>query len=287
MTVTYDPAADYDLKVWDVEFRKTPTRQLMARIYQPQGPGPFPIMLDLHGGAWNEKNRFAEERMDDNIARSGVLVVAVDLTLAPEAPYPASAQDANYAVRWLKAKAKQWNGDSSIVGIIGSSTGGHMAELIALKPREPLWSALPLPEAPNVDATIDYVIARSPISDPYARYQQAERRQRQKMMENTKRYFVPWETIFQANPQKILERGEQASTPPIFILQGALDDNVSPAIQEKFVSTYRAAGGECELHVFENCDHMWVHDPGPETDRAHKMVRAFIATQLRAVKQPA
>ena len=287
MANAYNPKADYDLKVWDVNFRKTPTRQLMARIYQPQGPGPFPVILDLHGGAWNEKNRLAEERMDDNIARSGVLVVAVDLTLAPEAPYPASAQDANYAVRWLKAKAREWNGDASSVGIIGSSTGGHMAELIALKPRDPLWSALPLPEAPNVDATIDYVIARSPISDPYARYEQAQRRQRQKMMDNTKRYFVPWETIYQANPQKILERGEQASLPPIFILQGALDDNVIPAIQEKFVATYRAAGGECQLEVFENCDHMWVHDPGPDTDRAHDMVRAFIAKQLRALQKAA
>jgi acetyl esterase len=287
MASSYNPAADYDIKVWDVEFRKTPTRQLMARVYQPQGPGPFPTMLDLHGGAWNEKNRLAEERMDDNIARSGVLVVAVDLTLAPEAPYPASVQDANYAVRWLKAKAKEWNGDASSVGVIGSSTGGHMAELLALKPRDPLWSALPLPEAPNVDATIDYVIARSPISDPHARYQQAERRQRQKMMESTKRYFVPWETIFEANPQKILERGEQVSMPPMFILQGALDDNVIPAIQEKFAATYRAAGGECQLEVFENCDHMWVHDPGPDTDRAHKMVRAFIAKQLRVLRQAA
>ena len=284
---SYNPAANYEIKVWDADFRKIPSRMLKARIYQPQGKGPFPVMLDLHGGAWNNKDRFAEERMDDAIARSGVLVVAVDLTLAPEAPYPASAQDANYAVRWLKHKAKEWNGDASSVGIIGSSTGGHMAELIALKPRDPLYSALPLPEAPQLDASIDYVIARSPISDPLARYQQAERRQRQNMMENTKRYFVPWETIIEANPQKIIERGEQASLPPIFILQGALDDNVIPAIQEKFVATYKAAGGDIQLEVFENCDHMWVHDPGPDTDRAHQMVRAFIAKQLRALQKAA
>ena len=106
-------------------------------------------------------------------------------------------------------------------------------------------------------------------------------------MDNTKRYFVPWETIFEANPQKILERGEQVSMPPMFILQGALDDNVIPAIQEKFAATYRAAGGECQLEVFENCDHMWVHDAGPDTDRAHNMVRAFIAKQLRALQQAA
>ena len=49
--------------------------------------------------------------MDRAIAASGVLVVAIDMTLAPEAPYPASVQDANYGVRWLKHKAPEWHGD--------------------------------------------------------------------------------------------------------------------------------------------------------------------------------
>ena len=49
---TYDPAARFDFKVTEVEFRRTPGgRLLMARIYQPQGAGPFPTLLDLHGGA--------------------------------------------------------------------------------------------------------------------------------------------------------------------------------------------------------------------------------------------
>jgi acetyl esterase/lipase len=287
MAASYNPAANYDIKVWDVEFRKTPTRQLMARVYQPQGPGPFPMMLDLHGGAWNDKDRHANVRMDENLAQSGVLVVAVDLTLAPEAPYPASLQDANYAIRWLKSKAKEWHGDPANVGVLGSSTGGHLAELLAMRPRDPLYNAIPLPGAPGVDASVAYVIARSPISDPHTRYQQAEKMKREEMMNKTKRYFVPWETIFEANPQKILERGEKVSLPPMFILQGALDDNVIPPIQEKFAATYRAAGGECQLEIFEGCGHMWVFDPGPDTDRAHEMIRAFIAKQLRALQKAA
>src|SRR5436309_15655073 len=90
----YDPAAKLDITVSEVEFRRTAAgRTLMARIYQPNGPGPFPTMLDLHGGAWNAKDRHAEEPMDRAIAASGVLVVAIDMTLAPEAPYPACVQD--------------------------------------------------------------------------------------------------------------------------------------------------------------------------------------------------
>ena len=55
---TYDPGAKFEITVSEVEFRKTAAgRQLMARIYQPSGPGPFPTVLDLHGGAWNAKDR--------------------------------------------------------------------------------------------------------------------------------------------------------------------------------------------------------------------------------------
>ena len=287
MTKAYDPAAKHEIKVWDVEFRRTPTRTLMARIYQPQGPGPFPTLLDLHGGAWNDKDRLANVPMDENLAASGMLVVAVDLRLAPEAPYPGSVQDANYAVRWLKAKASEWNGDADSLGVLGSSTGGHVAELLAMRPRDARYNAHALPEAPNVDATVAYVIARSPISDPYTRFQQAEKMKREEMMNKTKKYFIPWESIYEGNPQQILERGESVTLPPIFIMQGELDDNVIPAIQEKFAATYRKAGGECQLEVFKGCGHMWVADPGPQTDRAHRMAKAFIAKQLQTLRQAA
>ena len=278
--MAYNPAAKFDLKVSDTEFRRTAKgRQLMARVYQPQGKGPFPTVLDLHGGAWNNKDRFANEPMDRAVAASGVLVVAIDMTLAPEAPYPASIQDANYAVRWLKWKAPTWNGDPSAIGIIGSSTGGYVGELLVMRPRDPRYNALRLAEAPNLDAGVAYVVSRSPISDPWARFQHAEKRQREHMVKNSRTYFVPWETIHEGNPQEILERREPVSLRPLLILQGALDDNVLPAFQEKFAAAYRAAGGECRVEVFADCDHEWVAQPGPQTTRAHEMVKAFIAAQ--------
>src|SRR5258706_13808677 len=76
----YDPKGKFELKVSEVPFRKNAKgRQLMARIYQPvssnAGAGPFPVMLDLHGGAWQRKDRTAEEPRDRAIAASGGLVV--------------------------------------------------------------------------------------------------------------------------------------------------------------------------------------------------------------------
>ena len=283
MKATYDPTATFELKVSEVDFRRTAAgRQLMARIYQPQGAGPFPTVLDLHGGAWRRKDRLAEEPMDRAIAASGVLVVAIDLRLSEEAPYPASVQDANYGVRWLKSKAAEWNGDPSRIGIYGSSSGGHVAQLLAMRPRDARYTAIPLSASPNLEATVAYVATRSPISDPYARFQQAERMKREGMIENSRIYFNPWDTIDEGNPQRILERREPVTLVPMLIMQGALDDNVLPAVQEKFATMYKAAGGVCELTVFEGSEHEWVAKPGPQTDRAREMVKAFIASHWKA-----
>ena len=282
MKVSYDPTARFEINVWDTEFRRTPTRTLITRIYQPNGAGPFPVLLDLHGGAWNNQDRKANAPMDESLCSSGILVVAIDLTLAPEAPYPASVQDANYGVRWLKHRADKWNGDPETIGALGSSSGGHVAELCAMRPRDPYYGVHALAEAPELDATLNYVATRSPVSDPYARYLNAEKLGRAEMLQNSKTYFNPWDTIHDGNPQEILDRGEQVNLPPLLIMQGELDDNVRPAVQEKFVTSYRAAGGECQYEVFAGCEHLWIREPGPQTDRAYDTLKAFIARQLKA-----
>ena len=276
---TYDPKAKLDIEVFELPFRKTEKgRQLMARVYQPKGKGPFPVVLDLHGGGWVRKDRTANEPMDRAVAASGVLVVAVDLTLAGEAPYPASVQDASYGVRWLKSKAAEWNGDTSALGLIGSSSGGHVAELIALRPGFPLYNRIPLA---GFDDTVAYVATRSPVSDTWARFQQAERKH-PNLVEASKTYFDPWENIHEANPMEILARKENVALRPLLIMQGELDDNVLPAAQKRFADAYRAAGGDVQFELFKGAVHEWTAEPGPNSDRAAETVKAFIARQLSA-----
>jgi acetyl esterase len=279
----YDPKARFELKVSEVPFRKNAQgRQLLARIYQPQGAGPFPVVLDLHGGAWQRKDRLAEEPMDRAIAASGVLVVAIDMTISGEAPYPACVQDASYGIRWLKTRAREWRGDPSTLGLYGSSSGGHVAELLAMRPNDPRYNAIPLEGSAKVDTSIAYVATRSPISDPFARWEQAVRKPNENLQKASKTFFQPWETINEGNPQKILERKEKVVLRPLLIMQGELDDNVLPSVQEKFANTYRAAGGDVQYELFKGSVHEWVAEPGPQTDRAHEMVKAFIARQLAA-----
>ena len=123
--------------------------------------------------------------MDRALAASGVLVVAIDMTLAPEAPYPACVQDANYGVRWLKCESRV---------VERRPVEDRRLRQLERRPRRRAarrcgraiarYNAIPLPEAPNVDATVAYVAMRSPISDPFARFQNAERLKRDAMMKN-------------------------------------------------------------------------------------------------------
>ncbi|MCP3729982.1 alpha/beta hydrolase [Sphingomonas sp. MG17] len=277
----YDPAARFKLKVSEVEFRRTPKgTPLLARIYQPIGDGPWPVVMDLHGGGWAEKDRQAEELFDRKMAVAGALVVAIDYTLSDEAPYPACIQDANYAIRWLKHNAAKWNGDASKIGLFGSSSGGHIAQLLMLRPHDPRYGALPFAENPKLDAVVDYVIGRSPGSDPYAMYQTVVELKNTGMVDKMKTFFTPFANIHDANPREILERREKVTLKPLLVMQGELDDNVPTAVQNRFVKAFRAMGGQCDYEIFKDCDHQWVGVPGPQTDRAHQMARAFIARQV-------
>jgi len=282
----YDPAARHAVKVFEVPFRRTAAgRDLVARVYQPQGAGRFPVLLDLHGGGWTRKYRLANEPMDRAIAASGMLVVAVDMTLSGEAPYPASVQDANYGVRWLKWKAAGWNGDPSTLGVLGSSSGGHISLLLAQRPRDPRYNSIALPEAPGLDASFAYLATRAPVSDPYARYMVCERTGKTELIKASKAYFNPFDNIHEGNPQEILDRREKiAQLPPLLIMHGGADDHVLPENQRKFAASWRAAGGECQFELFEGGEHEWTANPGPLTDRSHQTAKGFIARRLAAAR---
>ena len=285
MAVSYDPTAKFEYKSWDLEYRRNPIRTLMARVYQPAGPGPFPVLVDVHGGAWNGQDRTANQLMDKGLAAGGILIVAIDVLWASEAPYPGSVQDVSYGLRWVKAHAAEWNGDPATVALLGGSSGGHVSELLALRPFDPRYNIHRLEEAPDLDATVPFAVLRSAISDPYARYLQAHRMNREFLIHNSLTYFRPWSAIFEANPQFILESGEKTALPPFLILQGGLDDNVIPEINQRFAATYAAAGGSVQLEVFMESEHRWIIEETPATQRAVDMIKNFVAEQVN-VRQP-
>jgi len=280
-TLTYDPARRYPVQVFDVEYRRNADRVFLARVYQPQGVGPFPGMLYIHGGQWVRGDRTTTAEDSNVLAASGLVVFAPEFRNAsPETPYPAAVTDINYATRWFKAHARDFNASPELAGGMGSSSGGHLVMLSAMRPRDPRYAAIPLPEAPDVDASVAYLVLVWPILDPLARFIFAQETGREDIVESTRTFFQPWETVWEGNPTTILERGEAVEMPPALIVQGTVDANVTPALQERFAAAYRAAGGSVELEIFPDQPHLFTRQPGPDTDRAHALMKDFIARQL-------
>lgn len=277
----YEPAANFDIELSDVEYRATEYGSGIALIYQPQGVGPFPALLEVHGGAWTAGSHTTGELMNRALALSGIVVAAVEFRLAPQYPYPAQVADVNYAIRWLKAHASEFNTDPGSVGAMGSSSGGHTVLLNALRPHDPRYAGIPLEDESRVDATVSYVVARWPISDPYARYLFAQETGRDGLVTATESYFLTQAAMKEGNPQEILERGEKVNLPPTLVLQGTADGNLPLSVPKRFLEAYRAAGGNMELEYFPDMPHGFGNEPSSETDRALELVKAFVARQLK------
>ena len=276
----YNPAQNYNLWIYDVEYRRAGDESWQMRIYEPQDTGPFPLLLDVHGGVWSQLDRTLNALIDQGLAASGMVVAAIDFRQAPRYPYPASVADVNYATRWLKVHARDFHADPETIGGLGMSSGGHLVMLSAMRPRDSRYAALPLTAPPRVDAALGYVIALYPILDPYARYLFAQQTGRTDLVKLHDAYFHSPQVMQEGNPQLILSRGERAEHPATLILQGTADLNVTLEMQERFAAAYRAAGGSVELATFPNIPHGFTLKPGPATDRAIGLMKAFIAHQL-------
>ncbi len=280
--ISYDPAKKYEIRVYDVEYRRAVGESWLARIYQPTGTGPFPALLDVHGGAWSAGDRLNNAHADQELAATGIVVMAIDLRVAPEHPYPAQVADVNYATRWLKAHSGDFNADGRLLGGIASSSGGHTLMLSAMRPNDPRYSVLPLDEASDADATIAYIVALWPVLDSYARYTYAKGSGLERLVSATEGYFLTEEAMKEGNPQLILERGEDAMLPPTLIIQGTADNNVPLDIPRRFVEYFSKAGGEIELELFPGMPHGFAGWTRPEAGRALHLIKQFMGRRLAA-----
>src|SRR4029077_8612123 len=141
-----------DIRVEDVEYQRQGGEALLARLYRPAGTGPFPAVVQVHGGAWVNKDRTDNDFIARAFAESGILVASLDFRVPPEAPYPASLADINLGIRWLKARSRTYGSRPDWVGIFGTSSGGHQVLLAAMRPDDPRYAPLPPPAPPAPDS---------------------------------------------------------------------------------------------------------------------------------------
>jgi acetyl esterase/lipase len=120
----------------DLEYSRPGGRGRLALdlVCPARGKGPFPAVLVLHGGAWVKGSRKACLPMAFRLAREGYVAAVVSHRFAPANPFPAQVHDVKCAVRWLRACACAHSIDPDRIGVLGYSSGGHLACLLGTTP---------------------------------------------------------------------------------------------------------------------------------------------------------
>ncbi|MGZ3411101.1 MAG: alpha/beta hydrolase [Xanthobacteraceae bacterium] len=254
---------------------------MLMRVASPKGDGPFPAVVDIHGGGWVMGDRNQNAIIDDYLAAHGVVAVAPEFRMPPAGAYPVSIADVHLAIRWLKANARALHSDPGLVGGVGTSSGGHQLLLTMLRPSDPRYGAQKVAKLDPFDVTLRYVVCGWPVADPLRRFRMAQEKNVKNLLDAHAAYWPSEAAMAEGNPQLIVENGLQEQLPPLLVLQGTNDDNLPPDMAARFVAAYRMAGGHAMLQEFEGQPHTFVtRNPGAEaSQQALKLMAEFIHVQ--------
>jgi acetyl esterase/lipase len=281
----------YDVDIADLEYLSHGDTPLLARLFKPRGNGPFPIMIELHGGAWVRGNRMNGDAANEALAKNGVIVAALDFRVPPVAPYPASLADIHYGIRWCKTQAAAWNGRPDQAGAMGTSSGGHQAMLLGMRPDDPRYAALSLPAgSAAVDGTLGCVILCSPVIDPLGRYHYAKGLRQdctppagvgERVVPMHDQYWQTEEAMAEAAPARILDRGERTALPPAMWISRSYEAAHPTPDREEFIRQYRKAGGQIDVTIFEGEGEGLLSDlNSPVAKQAIETMSAFVHQHL-------
>jgi acetyl esterase len=273
------PEADLRSRTIEFEYLSIGGEALLATLYLPEGSGPFVGLVEVHGGAWANGDRLNNAFLDRSLAERGIAVLAIDFRLPPAVRYPDPIADINFALRWMKVNGPRWGIAPERVGVLGTSSGGHQALLATLRPFDARYLAHRAPRArgDDVDAGVSFTVLCWSVTDPVARLAMARERGIERLVEAHALYWPDEAAMDEGSPQAILERKEEVRLSPTLVIQGTRDENLTPDMADRFVSAYRAAGGEITLEKFEGQPHMFINaDPaGVAAEKAISLIAEF------------
>ena len=274
----------YEVDIEEVEFLRHGDKPYLARVYKPRGQGPFPAVVDVHGGAWVDGSRTQNESINRPVAAGGVVVASLDFRCPPEATYPASVADVNFGVRWLKSQAARFNTRAEMVGSMGTSSGGHLAVLAGMKPADPRYAAIPLAAAPQLDARVPYVVTRWPVICPIGRYRDHAARALEDpayrnpggAAQRQLQYWLTEEAMAEGSPNLALQRGDKVELPNLLYVQNTADVMHPRKNVDEFLAGYRKAGGKVQMEWIEGLPYDLVRSK-PESDGAKAAIARIVA----------
>lgn len=290
--LSLDSIGQYEVEEKDFVYAIVDGIELRAHSYRPVKAGILPAVVEVHGGAWNLYNRTAGELYNKALASSGLYVLAVDFRQGPDHQHPLGSRDTASAIRYLKAHANELSIDTNKIGLIGSSSGGHLALLAGLKPNAKMHLGTPIVSsnkktmnADQIDASVDYIIALWPVSDPEYRYAFAKEVKRDQLVQYHDNYFGSVAEMKDASIQRVLkeEIGTNKKTlPAVLVVQPGEDGNIPRPMTFSLLAELQNSGVATEYLFYPGMPHAFAHRPSKSTDDSIHGMRDYINRRLMA-----
>jgi acetyl esterase/lipase len=273
----------------DVVYAEVDGVKLKLDIVRPKTPGPHPVAVGFHGGAWkrgdkSDLSRTLPEFLDfggtggrsmlDVLAEHGYAAVSVQYRLAPKGKWPAQIEDAKTSIRFLRENAKKYDLDPNRIGAFGFSSGGHIAALLGTVDKDAgLEGKLYPGQSSEVQCVVDYF---GPTD--MTLYAESPGIEAGFMVPLFGFKFAQHEDVYKkASPLYHVKK----TNAPFLIVHGTADLIVPIIHSERFHDKLVAAGASSRLISVKGKGHGWTGDTAVET---RKEAMKFFDDQLKVTK---
>ncbi|HEX6999094.1 MAG TPA: alpha/beta hydrolase [Gammaproteobacteria bacterium] len=264
----------------DVAYARVDGEPLRLDLWLPAAPSA-PLLVWVHGGAW----QFGSKRDVPvlGLVERGYALASIDFRSAAVARFPAQLHDIKAAIRFLRARAKEYGYDAARIGVLGASSGGHLAALAGVaQGRADLEGEVGEDGAESsvVQAVVSFFGASNLTS----------------ILEQSTPFGVSvrapaLERLLGALPDARPELARLASpvfhvsaaAPPLLLLHGDEDPQMPIAQSYELEAAYREAGAEARLVVLHGARHGG--DVFFDAERL-RLVAEFLDRHLRAPREP-
>jgi len=249
----------------DIEYSKAGDESLRLDASIPEGTGPFPIVILIHGGGWGSGDKAADfGALSKPLANAGIASFSINYRLAPKHPWPACLEDVQSALRWVRANAATYNADPKRIALLGYSAGGQLAALAAIR----------ADESTRVQAVVGFAPAVELVADMKRRGEVGVA-MRNLLGLPDKLDDDALAKIATLSPAEEIKSG----LPPFFIVQGTADKSVRLEETLAFAQRLKQAEVPCTILEMKDAPHRIAEWPKFAPDYAEKTA-AWLQSKL-------
>jgi acetyl esterase/lipase len=224
----------------DIEYGTAGSESLKLDVGMPEGAGPFPVAIVVHGGGWGSGDKQKDINLFfDPLTKANLTWFSINYRLAPTSHWPACFEDVQTAVRWVKAHAAEYNGDPQRIALIGYSAGGQLVCQAAVLAKEDTRVQAVVGFAAPTDLMAD-TERRGGLSPPLK-----DLLARQNLDEEVKAILREMSPLNHVHP----------GLPPFLLIHGTLDKSVPYEQSPIFQAKLKENGVACDLITVTNAPH--------------------------------